>query len=87
MKKYFVKKDGKFLKTVLELDSKAYPAETNAEEWVAYEQRKNPGSTYELFSWDGLMNVEVVKKLEETGCFNKINCNWDKKYIPGRDKE
>lgn len=33
------------------------------------------------------MNVEVVKKLEETGCFNKINCNWDKKYIPGRDKE
>ena len=87
MKKYFVKKDGKFLKTVLELDSKAYPAETNAEEWVAYEQRKNPGSTYELFSWDGLMNVEVVKKLEETGCFNKINWNWDNKYIPGRDKE
>ncbi len=33
------------------------------------------------------MNVEVVKKLEETGCFNKINWNWDKKYIPGRDKE
>lgn len=50
MKKYFVKKDGKFLKTVLELDSKAYPAETNAEEWVSYEQRKNPGSTYELLS-------------------------------------
>lgn len=63
MKKYFVKKDGKFLKTVLELDSKAYPAEKKAEEWVSYEQRKNPGSTYELFSWDGWMNVEVVKEL------------------------
>lgn len=69
------------------MDSKAYPAEKKAEEWVYYEQRKNPGSTYELFSWDGWMNVEVVKKLEETGHFNKINWNWDKKYIPGRDKE
>ena len=66
MQKYFVKKDGKFLKTVLEFDAKAYPAEKMAEEWVAYEQRKNPDSTYELFSWDGWMNVEVVKKLEKT---------------------
>lgn len=53
MKKYFVKKDGKFLNTVLEFDAKAYPAEKKAEEWVAHEQRKNPGSKYELFSWDG----------------------------------
>lgn len=87
MKKYFVKKDGQFLKTVLEFDAKAYPAEKMAEEWVAYEQRKNPGSTYELFSWDGWMNVEVVKKLEETDCFTKINWNCDKKYIPERDDE
>ena len=67
MKKYFVKKDGKFLNTVLEFDAKAYPAEKKAEEWVAHEQRKNPGSKYELFSWDGWMNVEVAKKLEENG--------------------
>ena len=87
MKKYFVKKDGKFLNTVLEFDAKAYPAEKMAEEWVAHEQRKNPSSKYELFSWDGWMNVEVVKKLEESGCFNKINWNWDKKYIPERDDE
>lgn len=87
MKKYFVKKDGKFLNTVLEFDAKAYPAEKKAEEWVAHEQRKNPGSKYELFSWDGWMNVEVVKKLEESGCFTKINWNWDKKYIPERDDE
>ena len=87
MKKYFVKKDGKFLNTVLEFGSKDFPEEKKAEEWVAYEQRKNPGSTYELFSWDGWMNVEVVKKLEESGCFNKINWNWDKKYIPERDDE
>ena len=88
MKKYFVKKDGKFLNTVLEFESNFnYPAETNAEEWVAYEQRKNPGSTYELFYWDGGMNEEVVKKLEESGSFTKINWNWDKKYIPERDDE
>lgn len=35
MKKYFVKKVGKFLNTVLEFDSKVYPAEKKAEEWVA----------------------------------------------------
>lgn len=87
MEKYFVKKDGKFLNTILEFDSKYFPAEKEAEEWVAYEQRKNPGSTYELFSWDGWMNAEVVKKLEETDCFTKINWNWDKKYIPVRDDE
>ena len=79
MEKYFVKKDGKFLNTVLEFDSNSYK---KAENWVAYEQRKNPYSTYELFSWDCGLNMEVVKKLEETGCFNKINWNWDKKYIP-----
>lgn len=60
MKKYFVKKDGKFLNTVLEFGSKDFPEEKKAEYWVAYEQRKNPGSTYELFSWDGWMNVVVL---------------------------
>lgn len=87
MQKFFVKKDGKFLKTVLEFDAKPYPAGKQAEEWVAYEQRKNPGSTYELFSWDGWLNLDVLKILEETGCFTKINWNWDKKYIPERDEE
>ena len=87
MKKFFVKKDGKFLNTVLEFGSKDFPEEKKAEEWVAREQRKNPGSTYELFSWDGWMNVEVAKKLEENGFFTKINWNWDKKYIPARDDE
>ena len=36
MSKYFVKKDGKFLNTVLEFEPNFnYHAETNAEEWVA----------------------------------------------------
>ena len=87
MKKFFVKKDGKFLNTVLEFGSKDFPEDTKAEEWVAHEQSKNPGSKYELFSWDGWMNVEVANKLEENGFFTKINWNWDKKYIPERDNE
>lgn len=84
MEKYFVKKDGKFLNKVLVFDSNS---NKNAENWVANEQCKNPDSTYELFSWDYELNMEVVKKLEETGCFNKIDWNWDKKYIPNDDDD
>lgn len=85
--KYFVKKDGEFLKTVIDLGDKVYQQEKKAEEWVAAEQRKNPGSTFELFRWDGWMTIDVIKALEATKCLDKINWNWDKKYIPERDDE
>jgi hypothetical protein len=76
MKTYFVKKDGEFLITSLAVDEK------EAENWVAFEQRRHPDSTYELFMWDGWMNKDVIKTLETTKCLKKINWNWDNKVKP-----
>ena len=76
--KYFIKKNGTFL-------SASYETTKNVvEKIVADMQRKEPDAKFEIFEWDGWLNLKVLETLQETGCLKKINWNWDKKYIPGR---
>ena len=76
--KYFIKKNGTFL-------SASYDTTKDVvERIVADMQRKEPDVKFEMFEWDGWLNMKVLEKLQETGCLNKINWNWDKKYIPRR---
>lgn len=76
--KYFIKKNGTFL-------SASYDTTKDVvERIVADMQSKEPDAKFEMLEWDGWLNMKVLEKLQETGCLNKINWNWDKKYIPRR---
>lgn len=76
--KYFIKKNGTFL-------SASYDTTKDVvERIVADMQSKEPDAKFEMFEWDGWLNMKVLEKLQETGCLNRINWNWDKKYIPRR---
>ena len=76
--KYFIKKNGSFL-------SASYDTTKDVvERIVADMQSKEPDAKFEMFEWDGWLNMKVLEKLQETGCLNRINWNWDKKYIPRR---
>ena len=76
--KYFIKKNGTFL-------SASYDTTRDVvERIVADMQCKEPDAEFEMFEWDSWLNMKVLEKLQETGCLNKINWNWDKKYIPRR---
>lgn len=76
--KYFIKKNKTFLSASYETTRDV------VERIVADMQRKEPDAQFEMFEWDGWLNMKVLEKLQETGCLNKINWNWDKKYIPRR---
>ena len=77
--KYFIKKNEAFL-------SASYETTKNVvEKIVADMQRKEPDAKFEMFEWDGWLNLKVLETLQETGCLSKINWNWDKKYIPRRN--
>lgn len=77
--KYFIKKNEKFLSASYETTRDV------VERTVAYMQRKEPDAEFEMLEWDGWLNLKVLETLQQTGCLNKINWNWDKKYIPKDD--
>ena len=76
--KYFIKKNKTFLSASYETTRDV------VERIVADMQRKEPDAKFEMLEWDGWLNLKVLETLQQTGCLNKINWNWDKKYIPRR---
>lgn len=76
--KFFIKKNETFL-------SASYDTTRDVvERIVADMQSKEPDAKFEMFEWDGWLNLKVLETLQQTGRLNKINWNWDKKYIPRR---
>lgn len=77
--KYFIKKNGTFLSTSYDTSKDV------VERIVADMQRKEPDAEFEMYEWDEWLNMKVLQTLEECGCLDEINWNWDRKYIPMRD--
>lgn len=76
MNKFFVTKNGTFLKCCYSGIDKR-----KMEQIVAYMQEKEPDSKFKLYSWDGELINSLLPIMLEKHVFREENWNWDKKYI------
>ena len=77
MNKFFVTKNGTFLKCCYSGIDKQ-----KMEQIVAAMQKEDPDSKFKLYSWDGELINSILPIMLEKGAFTEENWNWDKKYKP-----
>lgn len=75
MNKFFVTKNGTFLKCCYSGIDKR-----KMEQIVADMQTEDPDSEFKMYSWDGELLASVLPIMLEKHAFEEINWNWDKKY-------
>lgn len=74
MNKFFVTKNGEFIKCCWSgID------ERKMEQIVADMQKKDPDSEFKMYSWDGELLASVLPIMLEKGAFKEVNWNWDNK--------
>lgn len=74
MNKFFVTKNGEFIKCCWSgID------ERKMEQIVADMQKENSDSEFKLYSWDGDLIASILPIMLEANAFKEVNWNWDKK--------
>ena len=78
MNKFFVTKNGEFIKCCWSgIDTR------KMEHIVADMQKKEPDCEFKLYSWDGELTLfSILPIMVEKQVFREVNWNWDKKYRP-----
>lgn len=77
MNKFFVTKNGTFLKRCYSgIDIR------KMEKIVADMQNEEPDCEFKLYSWDGELINSFLPIMLEKHVFREENWNWDKKYKP-----
>ena len=77
LKRYFITKNGTFLKCCWSDRTKQ-----QMEKIVADMQREDTDSEYKLYEWDGELIYSLLETMRDKKVFQEINWNWDKKYSP-----
>lgn len=74
MNKFFVTKNGEFIKCCWSGWDKR-----KMEQLVADMQKDEPNAEFKMYSWDGELLASVLPIMLEKGAFEEVNWNWDKK--------
>jgi hypothetical protein len=78
MNKFFVTKNGEFIKCCWSgIDTR------KMEQIVADMQKDEPDSEFKMYSWNGELTLfSILPIMVEKQVFREENWNWDKKYKP-----